>query len=105
MGCSNDVYCFFSQVLVLPPYQRMGHCASLIQMFYNEIKTSNNVQDITGTTIFAVIILSWFACCTINSVALEDIFIKFCSHVAVNFRENKYVDLCRGPTARFFRVG
>jgi histone acetyltransferase 1 len=36
-----------SQVLVLPPFQRQGHCARLIQCFYNRCYTQTQVVDVT----------------------------------------------------------
>ncbi|XP_013395370.1 histone acetyltransferase type B catalytic subunit [Lingula anatina] len=36
-----------SQVLVLPPFQRMGHCARLIQTFYNDVVPRPEVLDVT----------------------------------------------------------
>ena len=40
-------YCF-SQVLVLPPYQKQGHGATLIETFYKECLSRKEVLDITG---------------------------------------------------------
>ncbi|KAK3106449.1 hypothetical protein FSP39_020292 [Pinctada imbricata] len=36
-----------SQVLVLPPFQKQGHCAQLIQTFYNDCYLRPEVLDIT----------------------------------------------------------
>lgn len=37
-----------SQVLVLPPFQRMGLCAEMLQTFYNDAYRRKEVLDITG---------------------------------------------------------
>jgi len=42
-------FIFFSQVLVLPPFQRQGHAAQLIQSFYNECYSKSEVLDVAGT--------------------------------------------------------
>merc|ERR1719419_1734449 len=36
-----------SQVIVLPPYQRQGLCATLLQTFYNDCESRDGVRDIT----------------------------------------------------------
>ncbi|XP_062589118.1 histone acetyltransferase type B catalytic subunit-like [Saccostrea cucullata] len=36
-----------SQVLILPPFQRMGLCAELLQTFYNDVYRKKEVLDIT----------------------------------------------------------
>jgi len=36
-----------SQVLVLPPFQRMGHCATMLQTFYNQCFSNPDIKDIT----------------------------------------------------------
>lgn len=38
----------FSQVLILPPYQRQGHGRQLLTTIYNHLRTNSRVQDITG---------------------------------------------------------
>ena len=38
-----------SQVLVMPPFQRQGHGAKLLQTFYNDCYSRSNILDITGT--------------------------------------------------------
>ena len=38
----------FSQVLVLPPFQRMGHGAEMLQTFYNLVIPQKSVLDVTG---------------------------------------------------------
>lgn len=37
-----------SQVLILPPYQRHGHCAELIKAIYHEYVSRKNVLDMTA---------------------------------------------------------
>ncbi len=39
---------FFSQVLILPPYQRKGHGRRLLTTIYNDLRKDSRVQDITG---------------------------------------------------------
>ncbi|XP_074652365.1 histone acetyltransferase type B catalytic subunit-like [Tubulanus polymorphus] len=36
-----------SQVLILPPFQKQGHGCQLLQTFYNEMKTRDEILDIT----------------------------------------------------------
>ncbi|ELT91757.1 hypothetical protein CAPTEDRAFT_145248, partial [Capitella teleta] len=36
-----------SQVLVLPPFQRQGHCAAMLQAFYNLCYKNDDIKDIT----------------------------------------------------------
>ncbi|CAD5122822.1 DgyrCDS11227 [Dimorphilus gyrociliatus] len=36
-----------SQVIVLPPYQRMGHCVQLVETFYNLSSGDKMIKDIT----------------------------------------------------------
>ena len=43
-GCA---YC--SQVLIMPPFRKMGHATELIQAFYNEVTLEETVLDVTGT--------------------------------------------------------
>ncbi len=38
----------FSQVLILPPYQRKGHGRRLLTTIYNDLRKDSRVQDITG---------------------------------------------------------
>ena len=38
----------FSQVLVLPPFQKQGHGAQLLQTFYNTCYGNSDILDITG---------------------------------------------------------
>ena len=38
----------FSQFLILPPFQRQGHGAHLLQTFYNDVVPVADVLDITG---------------------------------------------------------
>jgi histone acetyltransferase 1 len=38
----------FSQVLILPPYQRKGHGRRLLTAIYNDLRKDSRVQDITG---------------------------------------------------------
>ena len=47
LKCINSCVC--SQVLVMPPYQKMGHAATMIQTFYNQVTHKDDVMDITGT--------------------------------------------------------
>ena len=55
-----------SQVLVLPPFQRMGHCATLIQTFYNDCYINRDIKDITGLYrkpfCAHVLLLTWVIC-------------------------------------------
>ena len=37
-----------SQVLIIPPFQRQGHGAELLQAFYNDSHAQAKVLDITG---------------------------------------------------------
>ena len=37
-----------SQVLVLPPFQKQGHGAQLMQTFYNDCYADSDILDITG---------------------------------------------------------
>lgn len=44
-----------SQVLVLPPFQRMGLCAEMLQTFYNDTYRRKEVLDITGKNNLCVV--------------------------------------------------
>lgn len=43
-----EIHVICSQVLVLPPFQRMGLCAEMLQTFYNDTYRRKEVLDITG---------------------------------------------------------
>lgn len=45
------MYSVLSQVLVLPPFQKQGHGAELLQTFYTECWSNSDILDITGNTI------------------------------------------------------
>jgi len=41
------IFFLFSQVLILPPYQRKGHGRRLLTAIYNDLRKYSRVQDIT----------------------------------------------------------
>ena len=43
------IFLIYSQVMILPPFQKQGHGAQLLQTFYNTCYSRSEVKDITGT--------------------------------------------------------